>query len=330
MADGHGDSRGDDKLLFFASDGLRQDVVAKYADQGVVPGFRDLLRHGAFASGNGLLTQAPPNTGAGWFTLSTGAWPGVHGSTNNTFHINGGAVRQLHVGVRPGQRPPGRDARPGGRARRQEGRADRVGRRSQRRDPGPDARLPQLPLRARRGDELHLARRHPVEHHRVRRAVRQAGFAGPGRPAGPAVPQSFSPAKEMHMAVRDTLAASGIDKYGLNAYIYDCRNDGKTRYDRVLFSRTKSGERRRRQPQGRRAGGRQGHDRHDDRRARRQDRRDARQGRAPRVSDLSQVRLFHTSVTRAIATLADVDRRAGLHRQLRGLRGRALPVLAGR
>src|SRR4029453_18789231 len=34
-------------------------------------------------------TQAPPNTGAGWYTLATGAWAGVHGSTNNTFHING-------------------------------------------------------------------------------------------------------------------------------------------------------------------------------------------------------------------------------------------------
>ena len=54
-----------------------------------MPGFRALLRHGAKASGNGLLTQAPPNTGAGWFTLATGAWPGVAGSTNNTFHVNG-------------------------------------------------------------------------------------------------------------------------------------------------------------------------------------------------------------------------------------------------
>jgi hypothetical protein len=36
-----------------------------------------------------LKTQAPPNTGAGWFTLATGAWPAVHGSTNNTFHVNG-------------------------------------------------------------------------------------------------------------------------------------------------------------------------------------------------------------------------------------------------
>src|SRR4051794_8523361 len=85
----HGHEAGG-KLLFFASDGMREDAVKRYADQGVVPGFRDMLRHGAFASHNGLLTQAPPNTGAGWYTLATGAWPGAHGSTNNTFHINGG------------------------------------------------------------------------------------------------------------------------------------------------------------------------------------------------------------------------------------------------
>ena len=50
---------------------------------------RELLHKGASATGGGLLTQAPPNTGAGWFSLATGAWPAVTGSTNNTFHING-------------------------------------------------------------------------------------------------------------------------------------------------------------------------------------------------------------------------------------------------
>src|SRR5262249_20726536 len=77
------------KTLLFVADGMRQDLVARYAGRGGVPGFADLPRHGAKAAGNGLLTQAPPNTGAGWFTLATGAWPGVHGSTNNTFHVNG-------------------------------------------------------------------------------------------------------------------------------------------------------------------------------------------------------------------------------------------------
>src|SRR3954449_6982636 len=85
---GHGHDNGR-KLLFFASDGMRQDAVEQFSDEGDTPGFRELLKHGAYASGHGLLTQAPPNTGAGWYTLATGAWPGVHGSTNNTFHING-------------------------------------------------------------------------------------------------------------------------------------------------------------------------------------------------------------------------------------------------
>ena len=54
-----------------------------------MPTMKKLLKKGVKAADGGLLTQAPPNTGAGWYTLATGAWPGVHGSTNNTFHKNG-------------------------------------------------------------------------------------------------------------------------------------------------------------------------------------------------------------------------------------------------
>jgi len=77
-------------VLLFAADGMRQDLIEKYikSRRGSLPGFADLLRHGAAASGGGMLTQAPPNTGAGWYTMATGAWPGVTGSTNNTFAIN--------------------------------------------------------------------------------------------------------------------------------------------------------------------------------------------------------------------------------------------------
>jgi len=60
------------------------------------------LKNGAQASGNGLLTEAPPNTGAGWYSLATGAWPGVHGSTNNTFHINGGVFANSTSSFAPG------------------------------------------------------------------------------------------------------------------------------------------------------------------------------------------------------------------------------------
>ena len=114
------------------------------------------------------------------------------------------------------------------------------------------------------------------------------------------VPQSFSPAKQMHMAVKDTL--TGTDKYGLEAYIYDSKNDHKARYDRVLFSRTKSGS-------DAVANLREGE--LGDVKVKIQDTPtgglDGKTGamlvKVERLaSDLSQVRLFHTSVTRAIAT----------------------------
>ena len=78
-----------EKVIFFSSDGLRQDLVEQFASQRLLPTMASLLRTGAQAADGGLLTQAPPNTGAGWYSLATGAWPGVHGSTNNTFTING-------------------------------------------------------------------------------------------------------------------------------------------------------------------------------------------------------------------------------------------------
>ena len=177
---GHGDDRGEDKLLFFAADGLVQNSIEKYAGQGAVPGFRDLLRRGARASDDGLLTQAPPNTGAGWFTLATGAWPGVHGSTNNTFHKNGDPFAPDADPPRPHRRvrrrrAAGRDACPVRRARRQEGRPDRVGGRPRRRHRRPDRRLPRVPLRPRRGDQLHRADRPRELRQVVRPPVRPPG-----------------------------------------------------------------------------------------------------------------------------------------------------------
>ena len=117
-----------ENVLLFAADWLRQDIVERYAADRGVPGFADLLRKGAAANGGGMLTQAPPNTGSGWYTMATGAWPGVHGSTNNTFHINSQPFANRTGCLRP-RGAVGRDDRAGGRAWRQAGRADGVGRR---------------------------------------------------------------------------------------------------------------------------------------------------------------------------------------------------------
>ena len=78
-----------DKVLLFAADGLRQDLVETFVDDGDLPALASLFNHGTVARHHGLRTQAPTNTGAGWYSLATGAWAGVHGSTNNTFHVNG-------------------------------------------------------------------------------------------------------------------------------------------------------------------------------------------------------------------------------------------------
>ncbi|HEY1277620.1 MAG TPA: 5'-nucleotidase C-terminal domain-containing protein [Thermoleophilaceae bacterium] len=301
---GHHHHRGDGKLLFFASDGMRQDAVEKYAAQGVVPGFRDLLRHGAKASGNGLLTQAPPNTGAGWFTLTTGAWPGVHGSTNNTFHINGqpfgnstaafsaNSILQAETLAQAAERGGKKVAQiewAGGRSGSIDG-------------PTLDFRN----FRSGRGVATNYIS--PTDNAQFVASFglqfdHPDGFAGrdPFPQAAPSdatgwsdVPQSYSPAKEMRLRVLD----GTVDKYGLNAYVYDSRNDNRTRYDRVLFSTTKDGD----DSVGDLKQGQwadvkvtiQGSDL------------DGKTGaflvKVERLDpDLSHVRLFHTSVTRAIA-----------------------------
>jgi 2',3'-cyclic-nucleotide 2'-phosphodiesterase (5'-nucleotidase family)/predicted AlkP superfamily phosphohydrolase/phosphomutase len=301
---GHHGGRDAGKLLFFASDGLRQEAVARYAAQGAVPGFRALLRHGAKASGNGLLTQAPPNTGAGWYTLATGAWPGVTGSTNNTFHVNGqpfgNRTTAFDAGVLQAETLAQSAERGGKKVAQIEWAGGRGGAIS-----GPT--LDFRNFRSGRGVATNYIA--PTDDEAFTRSFglqfdHPAGFAGnaPFAQAAPAdatgwtdVPASYSPAKEMRLRVLD----GTVDKYGLNAYIYDSRDDGRTRYDRVLFSPTKDGDA---------AVG------------------DLREGEWADVKvkivgsdldgktgamlvkverlarDLSEVRLFHTSVTRAIAT----------------------------
>jgi 2',3'-cyclic-nucleotide 2'-phosphodiesterase (5'-nucleotidase family)/predicted AlkP superfamily phosphohydrolase/phosphomutase len=74
-----------DKAILFSSDGMRPDLMERYADQGFMPTYRELMREGVRGD-NGLTQAFPPNTGVGWHTLATGTWPGEHGSMNNTYH----------------------------------------------------------------------------------------------------------------------------------------------------------------------------------------------------------------------------------------------------
>ena len=73
------------KAIFFASDGMRPDLMERYARQGAMPTYANMMRTGVRGA-NGMTQGFPPNTGVGWYTLATGTWPSEHGSTNNTYH----------------------------------------------------------------------------------------------------------------------------------------------------------------------------------------------------------------------------------------------------
>src|SRR3954464_5952256 len=85
-----GDGRPVDKVVMFASDGMRPDLMQKYAKAGFMPTYKELMKKGATGD-NGMVQAFPPNTGVGWYTMATGTYPSEHGSTNNTYFRGGDA-----------------------------------------------------------------------------------------------------------------------------------------------------------------------------------------------------------------------------------------------
>jgi 2',3'-cyclic-nucleotide 2'-phosphodiesterase (5'-nucleotidase family) len=77
-----------DRVLLFASDGMRPDLMEKYAALGLMPTYKALMNAG-IRGDNGMVQAFPPNTGVGWYTMATGTYPSEHGSTNNTFYRSG-------------------------------------------------------------------------------------------------------------------------------------------------------------------------------------------------------------------------------------------------
>ena len=83
-----GDIRPVDRVVMFASDGMRPDLMERYAKAGFMPTYKTLMKDGVTGK-NGMVQAFPPNTGVGWYTMATGTYPSEHGSTNNTFFRGG-------------------------------------------------------------------------------------------------------------------------------------------------------------------------------------------------------------------------------------------------
>jgi hypothetical protein len=231
----------DARAVFFVADGLRQDLVAKYAAQRLLPTMADFLKKGTSASANGLLTEAPPNTGAGWYSLATGAWPGVTGSTNNTFHVNGAPFANRTSAFDTGVLQAESIAQSAERGGLKVAQVEWAG--------GRNASIsgPTIDFQSffsGRGvatnfvggtgqalfDDAAFIASFGLQFDTPAGYAGQAPFpaAAPAAAAGWSnVPVSYSPAMEMRLRVLDF----GVDKYGLNAYLFDGTKDGATNYD---------------------------------------------------------------------------------------------------
>jgi 2',3'-cyclic-nucleotide 2'-phosphodiesterase (5'-nucleotidase family) len=221
-----------------------------------MPTMREFLRHGTSAAGNGLLTQAPPNTGAGWYSLATGAWPGVHGSTNNTFHTNGAPFATPSSAFAPNTLQAESIAQAAERGGKKVAQVEWAG--------GANASIkgPTIDFQSffsGRGvatnfigtsndalfddaafiNSFGLQFDHPAGYPAANKPAFAQAAPTPAMGWTGDLPQSYSPAQEMRLRVLDTVNGVQVDKYGLNAYIIDSTNNRKTDYDKVLFSRTK-------------------------------------------------------------------------------------------
>ena len=221
------------KAVLFAADGMRPDLVQHYASDGAMPTLKRLAAAGVTGR-NGLVQAFPPNTGVGWNTLATGAYPGEHGSTNNTFHRTGesnfnnrtsfattGILQADHI------------AQAAERAGKKVVSVEWVGSRT-----------------------LVPALQGPVVDFRTFFSNRGilANYDVPGQPAGanafgvsyqrvdldPAagwtnVPASSSPALQETLAITNTAfpAADNVDR-SYDLYLYDTTNDGVANHDKVL------------------------------------------------------------------------------------------------
>ena len=221
------------KAVLFASDGMRPDLVDRYAAEGAMPTLSNMMARGVKGD-NGLVQAFPPNTGVGWHTLATGTYPSEHGSTNNTFHRTGessfnnrtsfatnGILQADHI------------AQSAERAGKSVVSVEWVGVRNL----VPQIKGPVIDFRSFFSNRGILA-----------------NYDVPGQPGGASafgvsyqrvdldsasgwsnVPASFSPAKQKQLKVTNTAfpAADNVDRF-YDLYVYDSTDDATTNYDKVL------------------------------------------------------------------------------------------------
>ena len=181
---------------------------------------------------NGLVQAFPPNTGVGWYSLATGAYPGEHGSTNNTFFRTGDSFGNRTAAFSGGVLQADTLAEA----------AERAGKKI-------------VSVEWAGGARTMTALQGPVVDYRNFYSNRGlwTNWDVPGQPAGAAafgvqyqrfdladaagwvnVPVSFSPAKEGLFDIGAYSSAS-IANDQFDFYVYDATDDALVNYDHVLI-----------------------------------------------------------------------------------------------
>ncbi len=217
------------KAIFFAADGMRPDMMERYASEGDMPTYAELMAKGVKGD-NGLVQAFPPNTGVGWYTLATGTYPSEHGSTNNTFFRSGDLFNNRTAAFSDGVLQ-----------------ADTIGEAAER------AGKRVVSLEWAGGSRTSTPLQGPVIDYRSFYSNRGlwTNWDVPGQPAGAAafgvqyqrydladaagwsnVPTSFSTAKQGTFDIASSSVAD--DQYDF--YVYDTTNDGVSNYNKVMIA----------------------------------------------------------------------------------------------
>lgn len=220
-----------ERVILFSSDGMRPDLMWKYAHQGLMPNYRGLIREGVVGR-NGLRQAFPPNTGVGWYTLSTGAYPAQTGSTNNTFYDTTTPFTTSMSAFQPGVLQ-----------------ADSLQQDAERNGKSVvcfewttcGAIVPKIQGPVVDGESFFSKSAALVNFDLPGQPGKIAGFSFAVnyqrvtlQPASgwTNVPASFSPAMQQTITLPSTTSAN-VDR-SFDLYIYDSTNDGTTNYDHVL------------------------------------------------------------------------------------------------
>ncbi len=221
-------------VVLFNADGMRPDLMERYADAGAMPTYKALMDTGVRGE-NGMQQGFPPNTGVGWYNLATGTWPSEHGSTNNTFYRSGDAFNNSTASFSNGVLQ-----------------ADTIGEAAER------ASKKVVSVEWSGSSRTITPIQGPVVDYRSFSSNRGlwTNYDVPGQPAGATafgvqyqrydlaaaagwtnVPMSYSPAKQgtfdLGSYTSDGSPVIANDQYDF--YVYDSTNDAKIDYDHVLI-----------------------------------------------------------------------------------------------